>query len=81
MFYIDQIGYTCKGILQGRNPKLKLLLQLKTIKLKSIILDHYINKQLNYYRLVTVLTAIYVQIQFKDITIHTCNNINLKQVK
>ena len=43
--------------LQGRNPKPNLFSQIKAFKLQSFYLDYFINKQLNYYRLVTVLSA------------------------
>ena len=56
LFIIIKQVCTCKGKLQGRNPKPNLFLQIKTFKLQSIYLDYFINKQLNYYRLVTVLS-------------------------
>ena len=49
-------AYTTKGKLQAQNPKQNLFLQIKTFKLQSIYLDYFINKQLNYYKLVTVLS-------------------------
>ena len=33
LFYNYQQVYTCKSKLQGRNPKLNILFQIKTIKL------------------------------------------------